>query len=302
MTESVATIDAEAEAAASEAAREARDEVYERVAAAPKGKRKKVARPKPANGWHTFLVDVWITDFNTIEFGLYKNSRNRAKSRQFTSDMDIFAEVVEGDGERTGLLGYREDLWKDKTGMGKRLVCKLFSETVNWRATMDLMLGRSLQQTIGARGFPVISYAINTNDDDNSIIIDRSANKWPLLPENFSFFLIGEKDRPAFFRFRRTLLNLGGDYLLLDEKDEVVGWLDGKVLSLAGKWYGGVRWDHVHRTKLAMVMQLFVGAIIFNRGCRRHLKALWHDVREGRLAPKLERQEADLYLNPRRLR
>ena len=86
--------------------------------------------------------------FNSVEFGIYKHSRNRAKSRQFTSDMDIFAEVIEN-GERTGLLGYREDLWSKNVGMDKRLVFKLFNETVNWRATMDLMIGRSLQLTLG---------------------------------------------------------------------------------------------------------------------------------------------------------
>ena len=42
----------------------------------------------------------------------------------------------------TGLLGYREDLWRKNTGMDKRLVFKLFNETVNWRATMDPMIGR----------------------------------------------------------------------------------------------------------------------------------------------------------------
>ena len=78
-------------------------------------------------GWAEFIVDIWITDFNWIEFGLYKRTRNRAKSRQFTSDMDIFAEIIE-DGERTGLIGYREDLWEKAQGMDKRLVFKLFNE------------------------------------------------------------------------------------------------------------------------------------------------------------------------------
>jgi hypothetical protein len=58
-----------------------------------------------------FIVDVWITNLHWVKFGLYKHSRNQAKSRQFTSDMDIFAEVIEH-GERTRLLGYREDLWR----------------------------------------------------------------------------------------------------------------------------------------------------------------------------------------------
>jgi hypothetical protein len=139
--------DAAAEAAANDAARE---ELAER-ATAKKGSSK---APKPGkDGWHRFTVDVWITNFNKIEFGVYKRSRNRAKSRQFTSDMDIFAEVIEN-GERTGLIGYREDLWKQQTGMDKRLVFKLFSDTVNWRATMDLMIGRSLQMTMAPAACP----------------------------------------------------------------------------------------------------------------------------------------------------
>ena len=146
-------------------------------------------RKAAADGWYRFVVDIWITNLNLTEFGIYKRSRNRAKSRQFTSDMDIFAEVIEN-GERTGLIGYREDLWEKAEGMDKRLVFKLFNETLNWRATMDLMIGRSLQQTIAARGLPVMTYSINTDEDNFIVYLERSANKWPLLPENFAFFIV----------------------------------------------------------------------------------------------------------------
>ena len=88
----------------------------------------KAAKTSVKTQWAEFIVDVWITNFNSIEFGIYKRSRNRAKSRQFSSDMDIFAEVIEN-GDRTGLLGYREDLWKKSTGMDKRLVFKLFTDS-----------------------------------------------------------------------------------------------------------------------------------------------------------------------------
>ena len=134
-----------ADAAASDAARDARAEAMEQ-AEPPKVSRvsKTVASKAVQDGWYHFVVDIWITNFNRVEFGIYKRSRNRAKSRQFTSDMDMFAEVLEG-GERTGLIGYREELWEKAQGMDKRLVFKLFSETLNWRATMDLMIGRSLQ-------------------------------------------------------------------------------------------------------------------------------------------------------------
>jgi hypothetical protein len=303
MARTLKVVDSSAEAAANEAAREARAEALqqaETAASEPKPAPRKRKTTAPADGWHRFIVDVWITDINFTEFGIYKRSRNKAKSRQFSTDMDIFAEVIE-DGERTELLGYREDLWKNNTGMDKRLVFKLFSDNLNWRATADLMLGRSIQQTIGARGLPVMTYSINTDDDQYVIYIERSANKWPLLPEYFSFFLMDEKGKPEFYRLRRDVINLGGDYTLYDQRGENIGHLDGKVFSVGGKWKGKVK-DVVAGKRLLTVMKLFAGMIVFNGECRRHMKSLYRDIRAGRIDPKLERQEADLYMNPRRVR
>jgi len=290
-------VDEQTDAAASDAAREARGEALQRAGKGGSPKRRPDAA---AGGWHRFVIDVWITNLNFTEFGIYKQSRNRAKSRQFTSDMDIFAEVIE-DGERTGLLGYREDLWTKAQGMDRRLVFKLFSENLNWRATMDLMVGRSLQQTIGARGLPVMTYSINTDDDNFNIYLERSANKWPLLPESFSFFLIDDKHKPAFYRLRRDVFAVGGDYTLYDQRGAMVGHLDGKVFSLGGKWKGMVRADHADK-RLMTVMKLFGAMLVFNGSCRRHMRRLWEDVCSGKLEPEIERQEADLYLNPRRIR
>ncbi|MBA2126154.1 hypothetical protein DLM45_07945 [Hyphomicrobium methylovorum] len=302
---------AEANAAAAEAARDARAEVLEKAktekaettaakTAVSKleksaGDASKAARTK----WHDFDIQVWLTNFNSIEFGFWKRDRNRGKSRQFTSDMDIFAEVVEN-GQRTGVLGYRKELWKDAEGMKKRLVLKLFSETLNWRASMDLMLGRSIQQTLGARGLPVTAYSVNTSPDDYIVYLERSANKWPFMPENFSFFLM-ERGQPKFYRLRRDFINIGGDYTLIDARGEHVGHLDGAILTIGGKWRCKVRGDHAD-PRLIMVLKLFVGMIAFNRQARKHVKQMARDIRDGVVTPDIERQEADLYLNPRRVR
>lgn len=311
MADGSRTIEAEANAAAAEAAREARAEVLERndkeqvnldrvkeIDAKRAAKPKKPAKSKPNSDWVEFKVSVWITNLNSVEFGIYKHSRNRAKSRQFTTDMDVFAEVVEN-GERTGLLAYREDLWKSNTGMDKRLVLKLFNETVNWRATMDLMIGRSLQLTVGAHGLPVTAYSVNTGDHDNMVYLERSAHKWPMMPEDFSFFLL-EGRRPHFYRLRRDFIDLGGDYKLYDEQGNLVGRLDGAVFSIGGRWKGRVRKEHAD-PRMLMVLKLFCGMIIFNGDTRRHMRTLFRDVRAGKLVPKLERQEAELYMNPRRV-
>jgi hypothetical protein len=249
--------------------------------------------------FHEFVVDVWITNFNSVEFGFYKNSRNKAKSRQFTSDMDIFAEITEN-GERTGLLGFREELWAKKTGMDKRLVFKLFNESLNWRATMDMMVGRSLQLTYGARGVPVVAYSINANDHEFMIYLERSANKWPFMPENFSFFIL-EEGKPAFYRLRRDFFDIGGDFTLFNEKNEKIGGIDGRLFTLGGHWKGRIKTEHADK-RLVMVMQMFCGMLCYNRGAMKHMKQLTRDIAAGRVVPKLEKQEADLYMNPRRVR
>lgn len=297
-----ATIVREAEAAAAEAASEARAEVIERagVETPPQSRHARASRQVKANkAWHEFEVSVWLTDLNDVEFGIYRHSRNKAKSRQFTSDMDIYAEVIEG-GERTGLIGYRADLWKKSAGMERRLVMKLFNESLNWRASMDMMVGRSLQQTVAAHGMPVTAFAMNIGDHEFVVQLERSAHKWPCLPENFGFFLIDE-DGPQFFRLRRALINLGGDYTLLDERGRVVARLSGRLFTLTGHWHGRVRTEHAS-ARLVMLLQMFCGMLPFNRSVRRHVRGLYHDLRAGKHLPKLQKQESDLYMNPRRVR
>jgi hypothetical protein len=294
----------QAKAAAADAASDARAEVLEKSATsksdAPIKKNANASRAVSSKkAYHEFVVDVWITNFNSVEFGFYKNSRNKAKSRQFTSDMDIFAEITEN-GERTGLLGYREELWTKKTGMDKRLVFKLFNESLNWRATMDMMVGRSLQLTYGARGVPVVAYSINANDHEFMIYLERSANKWPFMPENFSFFII-EEGKPAFYRLKRDLFDIGGDFTLFNEKGEKIGGIDGRLFTLGGHWKGRIKTEHADQ-RLVMVMQMFCGMLCFNRGCMKHMKTLTRDIAAGKVVPKLEKQEADLYMNPRRVR
>ncbi len=250
--------------------------------------------------WHRFEVNVWLTNFNSVEFGIYKHQRNKAKSRQFTQDMDVYAEVKEN-GKRTGLFAYREQLWTKQTGFERRLVVKLFGEKLNWRATMDLMLARSVQETVGARGLAVQTFAINTNDSDQVVYLSRSANKWPLLGENFSFFLM-EGDSIRFFRLKQDLYtSIGRDYSLYDSMGKKVAVLDGKILSLGGKWKCRVLREHGDK-QLVHVLKMFVGMLVFNRGVRKHVARIASDVAKGMAVPKLQRQEADLYMNPRRVR
>ena len=110
--------------------------------------------------WQRFKVDLWLTDLNLTEIGIMKHTQHEAESDQFTKDMEIIGQIRE-DGKRSGIVAYRKELWKDGKDMKRRLVIKLFSENMRWRGTMELMMGRSLQLSIGARGVPVTAFSMN---------------------------------------------------------------------------------------------------------------------------------------------
>lgn len=290
----------EAQNAGDDAASDAREEALRRGTEAKADDiGAEIDGTKGTDAYHRFDVDVWITNFNTTEFGIYKRARNKAKSRQFTQDMDIFAEVKEN-GHRTGLLAYRETLWTKQEGFERRLVFKMFGEKLNWRGTMDLMLARSVQETIGARGVSVQTFAMNTNEHDQVVYLSRSANKWPWTGENFSFFLM-EQDQIRFYRIRQDLLSIGRDYSVFDGMGTKIGVLDGKLLTIGGKWKCKVKRTHADKRVLT-VLKMFVGMLVFNKACRKHVSRLAGGVSRGMVVPKLQRQEADLYMNPRRVR
>jgi hypothetical protein len=120
------------------------------------------------------------------------------------------------------------------------------------------------------------------------------------MPEFFSFFLLDDK-KVRIYRLKQDLLSIGRDYSLFDGAGNKVGVLDGKLLSLGGYWRCYVEQAHADNLLLS-VLKLFVGVLVFNGSCRRHIKRLARDVAKGRIDPGLHWQEKDLYMNPRRVR
>lgn len=257
-------------------------------------------RADAAKAERRFAVDLWATSINDVEIGIMRQTQHRAHSSQFTKDMDVIGQVKE-DGKRTGIVAYRKALWKEKTGLEKRLVIKLFSDTMSWRATMDMMLGRSLQLTHGADGMPAPAFMINFARDDHAIQLERSAYKLAFFPERFSF-AVHSDGAPRYYKLRQKLLSFGSDYDLYDERNRKIGGIDGKLASVGGYWK--VRCDGAEASPaLDATLKLFCAMLRFNKDARAHVTELSKELRAGQLiGKKLEANERDLYLNPRRAR
>src|SRR3974390_2951602 len=106
-------------------------------------------------GERNFTVDLWWTGLNDVEVGFFVHSRHRAKSRQFTQDSDVLGEVLEG-GERTGLITYREGLWKSENPGEKRLVLKLFTPSMTFKGSMEMIFGHRVHPE-GGGGSSLVS-------------------------------------------------------------------------------------------------------------------------------------------------
>jgi hypothetical protein len=243
-----------------------------------------------------YRVDLWFTDLNEVEFGLFRRARYRAKSRQFTADMDVFGAISQN-GERTGLLSYRESLWKTDNPASRRLVIKLFTPAMAWRGSLDFLVARSLQLSVGAGGFPVTAYAVNLHEHEQMIQLERSARKFPLSPETFSFFLL-EGREPRFYRLRRDRFSLTRDYSLFDQRGDQIGHLNGHFWDLGGRWDIEIAGKH-DTPALNSTLQLFCGMLRYNKMVRRHVRELAGGVRDGALKVAVDTQEGNLYANPR---
>ena len=242
-------------------------------------------------------VDFWATDLNTAEIGIMKRTQNEAASDQFTKDMELYGQTVI-DGRREALIGYRQELWDGSEGFERRLVIKLFSETLGWRGTAEMMLGRSLQLSLSSGGQALPVFSINLARHDQLIQLERVAKTLPFTPERFSFF-IQNKSEVKFYTLRRHMFSWGSDYSLYDQKGRKIGVLDHQLLNLGGAWM--MRIDPAHQDrKLEAVLELICAVLKFNRAGRKHIKQLSEQVLRGKVKADLDHDEEDLYRNPRR--
>ena len=83
----------------------------------------------------------------------------------------VIGEILEG-GERTGLITYREGLWKSEI-LAKSVLCSAFHAVHELACQHGYACGRSVQLSAGARGFPVTAYSMHIDGLDQVILVER---------------------------------------------------------------------------------------------------------------------------------
>lgn len=245
-------------------------------------------------------VDLWKTGAHKVEIGIKKEEVLRSKSRQFTKDMDIYGEVKQN-GELYGYVSYRETPWALEDP-NKQIVIKLFTKSINWKASLEQLVAKSFMQSIPAdRAMPV--FMININNTDHLITLEKTHRKPAIGKSIFAFNIIDDDNNVHVYAIETDRLSLGSDWFVLDEQREKIAEIDGSKFNVGGKYT--IKIDTKSKnydSALDSVLILFSALNRFLEDVDKHLDSSVKKIKKGEVKAQITKEEAMLYLNPRRIK
>ena len=158
--------------------------------------------------------------------------------------------AVDRDGELHTLTA------DDETVLAELQIALIREEAKSLKSLLDkghtdrpryLALQREAARLEGERGEHISAIARTTNEIGETrlqiIQLERSAMKWPFLPEKFSFFVQGNHEA-RFYTLRRHIFSFGADYSIYNQKGRKIGILDHQLINLGGAWMVRIDPDH----------------------------------------------------------
>lgn len=247
------------------------------------------------------IIDLWKTSAHGIELGFKKEDVLRAKSRQFTKDTDIIGEVKEK-GDTIGYVSYREDPWKEDIP-NKRLIIKHFTKGMNWKGSMEEMLGRGVSQSLAAdKGIP--AFVINLQNNKHLIKLERVQRHGSFNKKIYSFVIVDDDDyEVSLYYIQEDRLTLGSDWDVYDRAGKKIAKIDGAKFNVGGKYDLELDEDSpFFRKELDEVLILFCTFLRFAKETEKKLEKTMKILKDPAVEFKIRKNEADLYKNPRLLR
>ncbi len=248
----------------------------------------------------TIVVDLWKTGAHGAEIGFKKSTQHQAKSRQFTKDTDIIGDIKEGKEEK-GYVTFRENPWKEEIP-AKKLVIKSFTQSMNWKGTMEELIARGVAQSISAeKGMP--SFIINISGEEYMIPLERVQRRASMNKAIYALIIIDEKTNEAHpFSIEENRLTLGSDWDVYDMRRKKIAKIDGSKFNIGGKYTIDIDEEApTYHKRLADVLVLFSTSLRFLDDVEEKLKKTVEYLEKSDEEIKLTKEEAMLFMNPRRI-
>lgn len=246
------------------------------------------------------VVDLWKTDAHGVEMGIKKDMQLRAKSRQFTKDTEIIGNVKKNDKE-AGYVSFRTVPWEQELP-NKRIIVKLFTKSVNWKASLEELVARGVSQSISAeKGLP--SFIINVNSNSLLIPLEKVQRHGSFDRAIYSFIIVDEKTNYAYgYSIEADRLTIGSDFDVFDVQHNKIGKINGSKFNIGGLYKIEIdSKSPFYRKEIDEVLILFATLIKFLDDVEKKLFECIKVMKKGKEPIKISDEETRMYENPRRI-
>ncbi|MHA2503348.1 MAG: hypothetical protein ACXAE3_10810 [Candidatus Kariarchaeaceae archaeon] len=246
-------------------------------------------------------VDLWKTGMHSVEVGIKKQAEHRAKSRQFTSDSDLIGEYDYKEGKSKGYLSIRNDPWKAEPTK-QRLILKMFTESMNWKGTLEEIVAVGLSRTLAVGG-GMPAFSVNLTNHDSLIRVEKM-----FKPKSFNkpmyVFMIAENNTLHSYRIESERMSVGSDWKVFDKYGHKVAEIDGAALNVGGKWKIKIEDKFPLHPIFDEMLILFSGLARYvdDIGSRLEKVADMLDEKDSNTDLVIDSDEIGLYNNPRRMK
>lgn len=254
----------------------------------------KTTKPK-AKIEKNIIVDLWRSDkMKKALFGLKKTEEIRAKSFQFSKDMNVFGEVKE-DGKIEGYVGYRNILEKE------RVIIKLFTENWGWQGSLEEMTARGLTNSF-SRKHTLPEYIANLTKNNYLIEIEKISGGL-LRKEIYAFSLPIEETQEVESFLIKSTFGFGDDYAVYSLQNGKVAIIDGKLFDIGGQYNIKITDPELAKDRSFIgILTLFAASAKHFKHTEKRIKRALKEGKKNKKKLKVTNDELKLYMNPRRVK
>ena len=249
-------------------------------------------------------VDFWKTDLHGKEIGIRQKDQQRAKSRQFSKDMDIYGSV-KIDGEDEGHVGFRAEEWENynlEAGNFPRLIVRYFSESDRWVASIEQDNIKTLALSLGYERSTLV-FDVFLAGNRNVFTLEKVERGTGSMDRVFIPLVLEKEGKEVdYFVFQEKRFTIGSDWKLYraNDKDKTLVDFDSKKFNIGGKVEIKIFDPVLVKNKVfRTVVILFAALIKFWGEAKDRMDDAFKKYRKGEIPFKPDSHELDMLENPR---